>query len=108
MSDMFDDRRKALEDDYFRRRDQETLDKMRDELAAELTAKNLAEGAMNCPRCDGGKLSEITHDGVKIDRCNNCGGVWLDAGELEQLTKGGGDAAGNWLTRLWAGSADNK
>jgi len=24
---------------------------------------------------------------VKIDRCMNCQGVWLDAGELEQVTQ---------------------
>ena len=105
MSEIFDDRRKAIEDDL-RRRDQETLDKLRAELSAELTAKNLAEGAMNCPRCDGGKLSEITHEKLEVDRCRKCGGVWLDAGELEQLTTGGD--AGNLLTRLWAGNADNK
>jgi Zn-finger nucleic acid-binding protein len=23
--------------------------------------------------------------GVKIDKCHECGGVWLDAGELETL-----------------------
>jgi Zn-finger nucleic acid-binding protein len=25
------------------------------------------------------------HHGVSIDVCSHCGGMWLDAGELEQL-----------------------
>ncbi|MNS57633.1 hypothetical protein D3C72_905280 [compost metagenome] len=40
---------------------------------------------MKCPKC-GGDLSEHDHEGIKIDSCNDCKGVWLDAGELEQLT----------------------
>mgnify|MGYP001198868999 CR=1 FL=1 len=27
----------------------------------------------------------IEHEGVKIDRCANCGGIWLDYLELERL-----------------------
>ena len=26
----------------------------------------------------------IEHEGVKIDRCANCGGIWLDYLELEE------------------------
>ena len=32
------------------------------------------------------ELSEIDYQGVKIDKCFSCEGVWLDAGELEALT----------------------
>jgi Zn-finger nucleic acid-binding protein len=32
-------------------------------------------------------MTEITVDGVQIDRCDKCGGVWLDAGEAEALAK---------------------
>jgi len=39
---------------------------------------------MKCPKC-GGQLHEVTFRGVSIDRCSFCGGVWLDAGELEKL-----------------------
>ena len=39
---------------------------------------------MKCPKC-GGELSTVKHDVVDIDRCGECGGVWLDAGELERL-----------------------
>jgi len=48
---------------------------------------------MKCPKC-GHSLSEIEYRGVRIDRCGNCSGVWLDAGELEQLSQKEG-ALGN-------------
>ncbi len=37
---------------------------------------------MHCPKC-GMKLIEVDYHSLKIDRCSACGGVWLDAGELE-------------------------
>jgi Zn-finger nucleic acid-binding protein len=33
-----------------------------------------------------------------IDTCENCGGIWLDSGELEQLLKRDTDS---WFSRLW-------
>lgn len=35
-----------------------------------------------CPKC-GADLVEREHSGVKIDQCPECGGMWLDKGELE-------------------------
>ena len=40
---------------------------------------------MNCPRCDHGELVEKARDGVMIDVCRKCRGVWLDRGELEKI-----------------------
>jgi Zn-finger nucleic acid-binding protein len=40
---------------------------------------------MNCPRCDAAVLDEKTRDGVVIDACPQCRGIWLDRGELEKL-----------------------
>lgn len=40
---------------------------------------------MRCPKC-GGELSEVQFRSVKIDKCFSCNGVYLDDGELEQLT----------------------
>lgn len=39
---------------------------------------------MHCPKC-GSQLAEITFRDVLIDKCISCQGVWLDAGELEQV-----------------------
>lgn len=41
---------------------------------------------MHCPKC-GTDLAEIDYEGVKVDKCFSCGGVWLDAGELELVSK---------------------
>jgi Zn-finger nucleic acid-binding protein len=40
---------------------------------------------MNCPRCTGLSLQEIDRDGITLDRCEICRGIWLDRGELEKL-----------------------
>ena len=41
--------------------------------------------SMHCPRCHTVDLAERDRDGVKIDICSSCRGVWLDRGELERL-----------------------
>jgi hypothetical protein len=48
------------------------------------------EAAMNCPRCETAKLEERERDGVQIDVCTGCRGIWLDRGELEKLVARGG------------------
>jgi ribosomal protein L37AE/L43A len=100
MSNPLDDRKKALEEDYFRRKEQEAIEKMRAQMAAEKEAERVAAAAIHCPKCDG-TLHEITFENVSIDRCDKCGGVWLDAGELETLTK----REGGWLSRWWQSSS---
>jgi uncharacterized protein len=40
---------------------------------------------MNCPRCLGRALEERERDGVEVDVCHVCRGLWLDRGELEKL-----------------------
>ncbi|MDQ3687035.1 MAG: zf-TFIIB domain-containing protein [Acidobacteriota bacterium] len=100
MSDGFDERRRGLEEEYFRRKEQEALEKLRagkSEAGQEQSeAPDAATTALTCPRCHV-PLIEITYADVKIDRCNNCKGWWLDAGELEQLTTR--DDPG-WFSRL--------
>lgn len=41
-----------------------------------------------CPRCDGVKLKRHFFSAkrlVEVDECPNCGGYWLDAGELTRI-----------------------
>ncbi|MCY1054077.1 zf-TFIIB domain-containing protein [Nannocystis sp. SCPEA4] len=40
---------------------------------------------MHCPKC-GSQLAEVQFRAVKVDKCFSCNGVFLDDGELEQLT----------------------
>lgn len=39
---------------------------------------------LTCPVCQG-QMREMNKDGVLIDVCTQCRGVWLDRGELEKL-----------------------
>lgn len=41
---------------------------------------------MMCPKC-GMELVEIDYKEIKIDKCSECEGIWLDAGEMEQVAK---------------------
>lgn len=45
-------------------------------------------GALVCPRCAGAMATVGTGQGVEIDQCLECGAIWLDAGELEQIVAG--------------------
>lgn len=40
---------------------------------------------MRCPRCETASLDERERDGLLVDACPSCRGVWLDRGELEKL-----------------------
>ena len=40
---------------------------------------------MICPRCNKPSLEERERDGITIDVCQSCRGIWLDRGELERL-----------------------
>jgi len=39
---------------------------------------------MDCPVCNNAMIT-LELDQVEIDHCTECGGIWLDAGELETL-----------------------
>ncbi|MNE14199.1 hypothetical protein D3C76_116190 [compost metagenome] len=40
---------------------------------------------MKCPVCNDVRMREVEKNGVLIDICPDCKGVWLDRGELEKL-----------------------
>ncbi|MBP2158691.1 MULTISPECIES: zf-TFIIB domain-containing protein [Asticcacaulis] len=40
--------------------------------------------AITCPVCQGA-FREVLREGILIDVCTQCKGVWLDRGELEKL-----------------------
>ncbi len=46
---------------------------------------------MDCPVCRGAMITLELGD-VEIDHCVGCGGIWLDAGELELLMEGAAKA----------------
>lgn len=40
---------------------------------------------MQCPSCQDSVLSMTERQGVEIDYCPKCRGVWLDRGELDKI-----------------------
>jgi len=78
------------EEEHFARMEYERKKKIEEEKHKTLAAgerKRLQEiHYMRCPKC-GMELIEIGYKGIKIDRCSECEGIWLDAGELETVSK---------------------
>ena len=77
------------EEEHFARMEYERKKKIEEE-----KHKKLAEGEkerikelhhMRCFKC-GMELIEIGYKGIKVDRCSECEGIWLDAGELETVS----------------------
>ena len=104
MPDAMDERRRGLEEEYFRRKDQEAIEKLRAKMKVAEEAKAAGISSMKCPRCDG-SLKESKFEEVLIDTCDNCGGIWLDSGELEQLTDKDKEKGG-WFSRYWRASEE--
>jgi Zn-finger nucleic acid-binding protein len=47
--------------------------------------KVYGEELLSCPRCHA-KMEKLKKQGVVIDVCKKCGGMWLDNGEMEKLS----------------------
>ena len=99
MANGMDDRRRGLEEEYFHRKNQEAIEKLRAKIRLAAQAKEAGVSSMKCPRCEGGVLKEIFIEDVPIDTCDKCAGVWLDSGEMEKLTQT--DTA-RWFRNLWS------
>ena len=78
------------EEEYFARQELERKKKLEEEkqkkLAEEEKVRLKDLHFMRCPKC-GMELSEIDYKGIKIDKCFNCEGIWLDAGEMEIVSQ---------------------
>jgi len=76
------------EEEYFIRLEFERAKKVEEELKKKMLEderSSLKElHYMRCPKC-GMQLVEIDYRGMKIDKCTECNGVWLDHGELEAI-----------------------
>ncbi len=70
------------EDEYFARRDAELLKHHRNALAAGEADAERKGHRHRCPKC-GGHLQVTDFHRIQIDRCPECLGIWLDAGELD-------------------------
>ena len=92
------------EDEYFFRMDQDKIEKLRKELDKKRGEQNRQKRKeslwMKCPKC-GSDLEEINYQGVMIDKCPGCKGIWLDQGELELLALGQARVTKGLLSKLF-------
>jgi len=74
------------EDEYFAQQNAELLRKQREKMEAAAAEAERKSHYLKCPK-DGYDLSSSEYHGVQIETCPHCGGMWLDAGELEIVSK---------------------
>lgn len=86
---------RSREDDWFQQNERELLERARasrEAREAERAARETADERrrlkelhwLRCPKC-GHTMHSERLSGVEVDHCTFCEGVYLDAGELEQL-----------------------
>lgn len=91
---------RAKEDIYFAERDRELMAKLKAQLRK--AEKNAID--LRCPKCSG-YLEGYTFQGYALDRCDQCGGIWMDKGELEGVVrKVSRGPLGEWIDTLTAKS----
>jgi len=74
------------EEEYFVKREAEILKARREAAARAQADAQRRSHLMKCPKC-GADLHTEAYHGVQVDRCKECLGIWLDAGEAETLIK---------------------
>jgi Zn-finger nucleic acid-binding protein len=81
---MKQDKPSRNEDEYFAREDAELLRKQRERVHSAAVEAERKSHFMKCPK-DGFDLASRDYHGVQIEACPHCGGMWLDAGEIEAV-----------------------
>ena len=86
MANSWDDMKRAKEESYFDRKNREALERLAQSASADKPRPSPITGE---------PMERIVISGVVVDRCPTSGGIWLDAGELEQIVelKGGETSA---------------
>ncbi len=93
---------RGREDAYFAKRDRELLKKLKEEVstATEATLREIA--VSRCPK-DGAHLHNKSLHGVTVEECPECKGIWLESGELKEITEREQEG---WLVRWYRGERD--
>lgn len=74
------------EDEYFVKESAKLIQRKRAEADRQAAEEARQLHRMKCPKC-GADLHREGYHGVQIDRCAECQGMWLDAGEAEDLLR---------------------
>ncbi len=92
MTDSWDEMRRAKEEQFFEEQNKAAL--------ARLKARGAGDKRIS--PVSGQPMLQKTINGVVVDVCPVTGGIWLDAGELEQLMKsaaeGGKQGDNGWIS----------
>jgi len=73
------------------------------ELSKQAKAERMSRGKMVvvldhlCPKCSRGEMCYWIEEGIKLDKCTFCGGLFFDKGEIDPFIKKGKN---HWLTKL--------
>lgn len=52
------------------------------------TATETDHDELQCPECDGVEMKHFNYgetSGLLLDKCPKCGGIWMDAGQMEKV-----------------------
>ena len=86
--------RRAKEESHFDRKNRELLERL---------AARKAEDKPRLSPVTGKPMEQVHFGEVIVDRCNDSGGIWLDAGELELLINQAADKTNQetgWLNKF--------
>jgi hypothetical protein len=72
------------EDEYFAKQSAELIKARKERAQGEAQQAERRSHYMKCPKC-GADLRTEEYNGIQVDRCTECDGMWLDAGETEEL-----------------------
>ena len=97
MANKWDERKKAQEDEYFVKKERELLAKLKAKQEGEAQVASQKACYMKCPKC-GAPLKERSFQKITIDQCTACNGIWLDAGEIDQVSN---KDESSWLGKFW-------
>lgn len=74
---------------------------MRERFAA-LLDSDFSESLRSCPGCAGRKLKSVVIEGIELDFCVSCKGVYFDQGELDAVYASGYTVSGKSISEMLA------
>jgi len=83
MTDAWEERKKALENQYFYELDKVLIERIQQQTHEKLIRKFCKN---RCPKC-GEEIKPMEFRGVPLDKCPGCEGVWLGPNDLKILSE---------------------
>ena len=87
---VLDKEARKQEEEYFARiefeKRKKALEEKQSRIKKEEKIRLKEEHWMHCPKC-GMEMVEISFEGIKVDKCTACLGIFFDNGEVEQLVE---------------------